>query len=326
MAIEPLLFIRLTAQETFNGDLLSACTDTQVQRFTCRLRGTMQSFGAAPSSFHKQSSEDEVMRTRRQRHRRRRRLLYSSSMSVVTLLWLGMVFLQTNPSYLVPVVKASGIQTTKRQLRGISSDSTTSSSRLVVVVANNDENKRQAKNETNVVVSNPPSLPLELASNHELCQGRPQQRQSSSSARGTGLVVVRPRRSKEWYDQCREHLQQADTVAPWNEWTMDEFLVFVQLQLQPQEEEEDAVQVPYLFSHLPLPLVVIFHDLACRCMHEPHMEATCCVGDRARIAAPRKYTTTDKMNASSSWTRVICQRVDHALDEMCLARERHDEL
>ena len=122
---------------------------------------------------------------------------------------------------------------------------------------------------------------LQIPRDHNLCLGRATNHQR--------------RRSEDWYQECILHLQQADTIYPYNEWTMSEFVHFVQLHLH--------TTTLRTFRHLPLPLTMMFHDLACATC--PNNSKSCCVGSAATIAATPIQT--------------ICRRVDHALDEMCRA-------
>jgi hypothetical protein len=84
-----------------------------------------------------------------------------------------------------------------------------------------------------------------------------------------------------------------------------------------QHDDENTL---FLFRHLPLPLTMIFHEMACQCVHHYHTDASCCVGNSASIAAPRMLLQDD-----DDWTRTICRRVDHALDEMCFSSSRWKE-
>jgi hypothetical protein len=90
-------------------------------------------------------------------------------------------------------------------------------------------------------------------------------------------------------------------MAPQGKWTMPEFLTFVKLQFQESFSDD--------FSTIPLPMVMTFHELACRCV-----EKDCCVGDKAHIAAPLDEDP-------NRWIHTICNRVEIAMDDICFGPE-----
>ena len=85
---------------------------------------------------------------------------------------------------------------------------------------------------------------------------------------------------------------------------MSEFLTFVKLQFQESFDE---------FRTLPLPMIVTFHELACRCF-ENTGEKNCCIGNKAVISGPINEDP-------NRWLHTICNRVEIALDGVCYASE-----
>jgi hypothetical protein len=126
----------------------------------------------------------------------------------------------------------------------------------------------------------------------ETCHGRPRNR---SLAWG---------QDEEWYHQCHLHLSQADTQAPYGQWTMSEFTDFLQLHTHTE------------FKRLPLPFTMIFNELSCLCLQYDHENSECCLGGKARLAP-------DIGVDDGAWMNSICNRVDNALDEVCRRQQVH---
>lgn len=80
--------------------------------------------------------------------------------------------------------------------------------------------------------------------------------------------------------------------------------MFVKLQFQESFGE---------FRTLPLPMIVTFHELACRCFANTG-ESNCCIGDKAAISGPMDEDP-------NRWLYTICNRVELALDNICYESE-----
>mmetsp|Transcript_25829 Transcript_25829/g.43925 ORF Transcript_25829/g.43925 Transcript_25829/m.43925 type:complete len:175 (-) Transcript_25829:1483-2007(-) len=102
---------------------------------------------------------------------------------------------------------------------------------------------------------------------------------------------------EERFQSCQNNLLVAESRGQSGRWGVADYVSFVRLHFSPFEG----------FSHLPLPLIAVFHEYACQCEHEEN----CCLGPRAYIQAPPNG------EQETDWFRTLCHRVNIVIDHLC---------
>jgi hypothetical protein len=120
----------------------------------------------------------------------------------------------------------------------------------------------------------------------KMCDGRPRNHSLAWTS------------DEDWHSKCHLNWHEA---SPHGQWTQTEFTKFVERQVGASFKD---------FQQLPLPLTMIFNELSCQCEGRD-----CCHGANAMIS-----NVNDE-----GWMDSICNRVDHALNEVCRRQQRRSQ-